>query len=640
MKGLKIQQDTRSGRIVCYPIGATLAPSLRDEVRRNVYDYIVVGSGPGGAPLASRLGLAGYKVLVIEAGSDATPTDWNITVPFFNALAAEDPRISWDFYVNHFPQQADNEKDPKYNYVLPDGTLYTGHSPPAGATPKGFLYPRSSAVGGCVNHNALIMMYPLAAEWSELVDITGDSSWNAAQMRKYFQKIEDCQYLSPGAAGHGFSGWLRTNRADESIFLGDTQVVQILQAGLNVSEQTVKPGRNLNDSLARDLNAFEDYETHQGLFNTPLNIDHYKRSSPRDFLINTAQYLSTYGGSGRIDIRTECLATRVLFKPKTTHAIGVEFMDGQSLYRADPRAQNAFHGVIGIALAKKEVIISAGTFNTPQLLKLSGIGPIEELHRENMQDRYENSVIVNLTNPFTVSKGCTRGATASDPCLLDWNSIQSNKTKYATNGRAVSVPIRSSGALAAANDMVIAGRPGYFTGYFPGYSKIGSKFPNSWSWPTLKARTQNRAGNVRLVTSDPRDVPSINFNYYDSGSGNWSYDLAATVGAMQFARSIVKQYERDTNQTATELVPGPGYETEAKLTEWVRSTSFGHHACCTAKIGADSDPMAVLDSKFRVRGTQGLRVVDASVFPSIPGYYIQTPIYMISEKAAAVIIGS
>jgi choline dehydrogenase len=142
------------------------------------------------------------------------------------------------------------------------------------------------------------------------------------------------------------------------------------------------------------------------------------------------------------------------------------------------------------------------------------------------------------------------------------------------------------------------------------------------------------------VTNDPRDVPNINFNYFDSGSGNWSYDLAAVVEGMQFARDIVQQYQADTNQSLTEIIPGPQYQTEAELTEWVKDTSWGHHACCTAKIGADDDPMAVLDSKFRVRGVEGLRVVDASVFPTIPGYYIQTPIYMISEKAASEICGS
>ena len=70
-----------------------------EGVELNGYDYIVVGSGPGGGPLAARLGLAGNNVLVIEAGGDIAPTDWNISVPYFNSKASEDPQISWDFYV-------------------------------------------------------------------------------------------------------------------------------------------------------------------------------------------------------------------------------------------------------------------------------------------------------------------------------------------------------------------------------------------------------------------------------------------------------------------------------------------------------------------------------------------------------------
>jgi choline dehydrogenase len=78
---------------------STGANSTRGDPSVESYDYIVVGSGPGGAPLAARLGLAGNKVLVIEAGSDVTPQDWNVTVPLFNSKASEDPRISWDFFV-------------------------------------------------------------------------------------------------------------------------------------------------------------------------------------------------------------------------------------------------------------------------------------------------------------------------------------------------------------------------------------------------------------------------------------------------------------------------------------------------------------------------------------------------------------
>lgn len=139
---------------------------------------------------------------------------------------------------------------------------------------------------------------------------------------------------------------------------------------------------------------------------------------------------------------------------------------------------------------------------------------------------------------------------------------------------------------------------------------------------------------MTLVTANPRDTPRIEFNYFDSGDGAWDVDLNATVEGMLFARKIIGEYIQTTGGQATELVPGPGYETTEELAQWVRDTSWGHHACCTAKIGADNDEMAVLDSRFRVRGAEGLRVVDASVFPRIPGYYIQSPTYMISEKAA------
>lgn len=143
---------------------------------------------------------------------------------------------------------------------------------------------------------------------------------------------------------------------------------------------------------------------------------------------------------------------------------------------------------------------------------------------------------------------------------------------------------------------------------------------------------------MKLRSADPRDVPDIDFNYFDSGSGNWSYDLDATVEGMQFARQILATYARQTDSAPlTELAPGPHVNTTEKLRQWVKDTSWGHHASCSCPIGADADPMAVLDAEFRVRGTQGLRVVDASVFPTIPGFYIQTSIYMVSEKAAVVI---
>jgi choline dehydrogenase len=97
---------------------------------------------------------------------------------------------------------------------------------------------------------------------------------------------------------------------------------------------------------------------------------------------------------------------------------------------------------------------------------------------------------------------------------------------------------------------------------------------------------------------------------------------------------------REMNRTLgsdTEIVPGPEYANDDKLREFIRHEAWGHHASCTNKMGAAHDPMAVLDSRFRVRGVSGLRVVDASVFPRIPGYFIVAGIYMVSEKASDVL---
>lgn len=229
---------------------------------------------------------------------------------------------------------------------------------------------------------------------------------------------------------------------------------------------------DLRSLLDRDLNAQSPEKVNaNGIYNTPLNMDQYQRSSPRNFLVNTAQALNADPGhAGRVDIRTDCLATKVVFARGTKRAIGVEFLDGKHLYRADPLANSESSGIPGIALASKEVILSGGAFNTPQLLKLSGVGQRSELEKfkipvivdlpgvgQNLQDRYENSVIANTDAPWTVFAGCTAGANASDPCLIEWQTLQSNKSRYSTNGRPVAIPMRSAQALDANNDLVITG---------------------------------------------------------------------------------------------------------------------------------------------------------------------------------------
>jgi choline dehydrogenase len=156
-----------------------------------------------------------------------------------------------------------------------------------------------------------------------------------------------------------------------------------------------------------------------------------------------------------------------------------------------------------------------------------------------------------------------------------------------------------------------------------------------FTWAVLKAHTVNRAGRVLLRSADPRDTPDIRFRYFEEGSDAAGEDLDAVVSGIEDARAIMRCLEDDVQ---AELVPGPRFETREQLRTFVRDQAWGHHASCTAAMGPRSDPKSVLGSDFRVHGTRGLRVVDASVFPRIPGFFIVTAIYMAAEKASAVIL--
>ena len=142
---------------------------------------------------------------------------------------------------------------------------------------------------------------------------------------------------------------------------------------------------------------------------------------------------------------------------------------------------------------------------------------------------------------------------------------------------------------------------------------------------------------MTLRSADPRETPRINFRYFEEGDDAKREDLDAVVEGIKFVRSTTAKLKRK-GLIAEEEHPGDHIRSDGDLRDFVSRHAWGHHASCTCKIGADDDPDAVLDSSFRVRGVKGLRVVDASVFPKIPGFFIVMPIYMIAEKAADAIL--
>jgi choline dehydrogenase len=150
---------------------------------------------------------------------------------------------------------------------------------------------------------------------------------------------------------------------------------------------------------------------------------------------------------------------------------------------------------------------------------------------------------------------------------------------------------------------------------------------------------KSQAGSVRLLSANPQDIPDINFRFFEKGGDE---DLQELLEAIKIFR---KAYN-DAGSPITpwnELHPCPGVNkqcTDAEQKDFIKHQAYSHHPTSTCAIGGDDDKMAVLDSKFRVRGVKNLRVVDASAFPVVPGAFPVLPTYIISEKAAEDIIAA
>lgn len=646
------------------PLGPAL--DATGPASNSTYDYVVVGSGPGGAPLAARLAMANFSVLLIDAGEDRGQ-DPEVVVPALHVISSEYEPIRWDYFVNHYADPVQARKDSKMTYRTPEGDTYVGLDPPTGSEQLGILYPRVGALGGCSQHNALITILPQENDWNYIAETTGDDSWSADKMLEYYKKLEKCHYL-PGCldtTAHGQDGWLQTQTTPAVLLLQDRKVLSLLLAattmGQSLLDKIASTVTGLLKILVKDVNAnLADRDFEDNMYQVPLSMKdpEYSRSSPRDFIYDIATATNADGSRKyQLDVALNTLVTKINFesgdKPRAT---GVEYLVGQSLYRADPRASTTEDGgVPGQVFASKEVIVAAGAFNTPQLLKLSGIGPASELESfdipvvkdlpgvgGNMQDRYEVGIAGKAPSEFDLLKECTfldiNGTEGGqDPCYSQWESGSGGgKGGYATNGIAFGYFKHSSVAENGDPDLFLGGVPALFPGYFPGYAEQAVSDLSIWTWLTLKGHSRNNAGVVNLTSTNPRDMPNITFHNFFEGVGG-EEDLQAVYEGMLYG---IEAFENlvPLDGSFERIWPDTSISSEADLKEFAKNEAWGHHASCTCPIGADDDALAVLDSNFKVHGVDGLRVVDASIFPKIPGFYIVLAIYMASEKAADVII--
>lgn len=603
------------------------------------WDYVIVGSGAAGGTLAARLAESGMRVCVLEAGGDPLastaarlPEDYD--VPGFHAFACENPAMSWNFQVSHYADEARQARDPKYRPGV------------------GVLYPRAAALGGCSAHNAMIFVQPHASDWDHIAHLTGDPSWRAKRMRVFARRVEACRHrplwralrrIGIDPTGHGWDGWLDVEKAMPLEALGDDEMMALVTGTSRAFVRSLPHPlasalrwlRGKGDPNARPVGR----GSFEGLCYTPLATRHHARVGARERLLQAQA-----AHPQQLHIELDALATRVLFDADGA-ACGVEYLKGERLYGAHAKPSGA-PGELREVRARREVVLCGGAFNSPQLLMLSGIGPAAELQRHavplrtelpgvgcNLQDRYEVAVTHRMRKPWQVLAGARfeRG----DALWQLWNA--SRDGMYASSGAALGL-IRKSDPRLPEPDIFCMALPARFEGYFPGFSSLIRDHDDRLTWAVLKAHTHNRAGTVRLASADPRAMPRIDFNCFDAGDDPDGADLHAVVQTIAFVRRLCAPLiERGV--IAEEILPGPGVQGEQALADYVRDTAWGHHASCSCAIGPQSDG-GVLGSDFTVHGTRRLRVVDASVFPRIPGFFIASAVYIVAEKAADAILRS
>ncbi|AVH42729.1 GMC family oxidoreductase [Agrobacterium tumefaciens] len=548
---------------------------------RDVFDYVIVGGGSAGCLLANRLSRDPSKrVLLLEAGrKDDYP--W-IHIPVGYLYCIGNPRTDW---------------------------LYKTE-PDAGLNGRSLRYPRGKTLGGCSSINGMIYMRGQARDFDGWAAATGDDAWSWQNCLPDFKAHEDHYRLDDGADPktgdnsrfsdmHGHGGEWRIEKQRLKWDILESFAEAAVEAGIQRSD-------DFNSGDNEGVGYFEVNQRSGWRWNTSKAFLRPARNRPN------------------LTIWTQSHVERLIL---VKEASGRKRCIGVMVERHGQRVE------VG---ARGEVILSAGAIGSPQILQLSGIGPAALLKRhgvevehdlpgvgENLQDHLQIRAVFKVGNAKTLN---TLADSVFGKAMIGLEYALKRSGPMSMSPSQLGAFTRSDESQAHANleyhvqplSLDAFGEPLHTIPAFT--ASVCNLNPTS-------------VGSVRIRSGKVSDAPAIAPNYLSTEE-----DCGIAAQSLRQVRKIVSQPAL-AKYRPEEWKPGPQFQSDeelARLAGDIANTIF--HPVGTTKMGRDDDPTAVVDSRLRVRGVAGLRVVDAGIMPKITSGNTNAPTLMIAEKAAGWII--
>jgi len=449
---------------------------------------------------------------------------------------------------------------------------------------------RGKVLGGSSSINGMIFQRGNPMDFDKWAAEPGMETWDYAHCLPYFKRMEN--RLVGGDKWRGEEGPLRLETGPASNPLFGAWLEAGPQAGFERTD---------------DVNGFRQ----EGFAAFDKNMVRGRRLSA------ARAYLHPVLKRKNLTLRTLAQVNKILFEG--TRAVGVEYRRGRRTHTA----------------TGAEIISCGGAFNSPQLLQLSGVGDAKHLQSlgidsvvdlpgvgANLQDHLEVYIQYSCKEPVSMQ-----------PYLAKWRMPIIGLQWLFRRGPAATNHFEA-GAFVRGNDEV--DYPNLMFHFLPIAIRYDGSAPEGGHGYQVHIGPMysDVRGTVKITSTNPRTHPAVQFNYLSTGN-----DRREWIEAVRTARHILNQPAFDC-YNGGEVTPGPSVETDEEILEWIaRDAETALHPSCTTKMGVDD--MAVIDPRtMRVHGTQGLRVVDASVMPIVSNGNIYAPTMMIAEKAADMILGN